>query len=183
MSFSKNLLPQVLFFFILTSLSSCVKDIDLDQAEDISLRPKLLVDLLFFELNDEDFQNPDPNQQKVILRDTVRLEFLDDGYIQKDLMEVELNFKHTNSFPQDFVNTISFLSENNRQQHVIKLNVEAGKDNNPRETEKTELLKAEQLSGIKNSIKMVMEVEFLPNDEPLSGELKFESKGLFSFEF
>jgi azurin len=134
-------------------------------------------------LDEEDFQKSDPNQQKIILRDTVRLEFLDDGYIQKELTEVELSFKHTNSFSQEVVNTISFLSENNQAQYVVKLNVEAGSENNPTEKEKTELIKAEQIGGIKRSIKMVMEVEVLPNNEPISGELKFESKGLFSFEF
>lgn len=183
MSFSKNLLPQVLFLFISVSLTSCVKDVDLDQAEDIALRPKLLVDLLFFELDDEDLKNHESDQQKIIIRDTVRLEFLDDDYIQKDLMEVEFNFKYKNSFSQDFINTISFLSENNQEQLVLKFNVGAGSENNPTEIEKTELIKAEHLSSIKRSIKMVMEIEVLSDDQPLSGELKFESKGLFSFEF
>jgi hypothetical protein len=160
-----------------------VKDVDLDQAKDISLKPKLQIDLLIFDVNKVDFLDTITNQQKNIIRDTVRLEFLDDSYIQEDLMEVEFRFKYINSFSNSFHNKISFLSENNKSQHVVEFNINAGNINEPAVTEVIDLVGFDQIKVIRRSIKLAVEIEALPGSEPLNGELKFQSKGLFSFEF
>lgn len=183
MSFSKFKFKVLLFLLFSLGLNSCVKDVDLDQAKDIGLNPKLQIDLLIFDVNETDFVDTLTNQQKTILRDTVRLEFLDDSYIQDDLMEVEFSFKYINSFSQSFHNKISFLSETNSVQHVVEFNINAGDINNSAVTEVTDLIKLDQIHVIRRSIKMAVEIQALPNRNPFNGELKFQSKGLFSFEF
>jgi len=183
MSFLKTILQTLLLFLFLSGSVSCVKDVDLDQAKDISLKPKLQIDLLIFDVNEADFADSITNQQKTIIRDTVRLEFLDDSYIQDDLMEVEFSFKYINSFPQSFHNKISFLSENNSVQHVVEFNINPGDKNNPAVTEVIDLIKFDQIQVIRRSIKMAVEIEALPGNDPFTGDLKFQSKGLFSFEF
>lgn len=108
MSFSKIITRNLLLILFSLGLTSCVKDVDLDQAKDISLTPKLQVDLLIFDVNEDNFVDPITNQPISIIRDEVRLEFLDDSYIQDDLMEVEFKFKYINTFPQTFSSRISF---------------------------------------------------------------------------
>ena len=183
MSFSKFKFQFLLFLLFSLGLTSCVKDVDLDQAKDIGLKPKLQIDLLIFDVNEADFVDTLTNQQKTIIRDTVRLEFLDDSYVQDDLMEVEFSFKYINSFPKSFHNKISFLSENNSAQHVVEFNINPGDKNNPAVTEVIDLIKFDQIQIIRRSIKMAVEIEVLPGSDPFIGELNFQSKGLFSFEF
>lgn len=183
MSFSKPILNICLFLLLLGGLTSCVKDVDLDQAENITLQPDLQVDLLIFDVDEVDFRDPVTNALKTIIRDTVRLEFLDDDYIQDDLSKVEFSFKYINSFPQSFNNSISFLSENNRVQHRVNFPIDSGTVTSPVTTEIIELIDEDQIGVIRRSIKMVVEIEVLPNSEPFTGELTFQSKGLFSFQF
>jgi len=183
MSFSTFIIQRLLFLMFCLGLTSCVKDVDLNQAKDIGLKPKLQIDLLTFDVNETDFVDTLTNQKKTIIRDTVRLEFLDDSYIQDDLVEVEFSFKYINSFPQSFHNKISFLSENNSAQHVVEFNINPGDINNPSVTEVIDLIEFDQIQVIRRSIKMAVEIEVLPGNEPFNGEMKFQSKGLYSFEF
>ncbi len=183
MSFSNYLLKICFFLLLIAGQISCVKDVDLDQAESITLQPDMQVDLLIFNVDEVDFRDPITNSPKTIIRDTVRLEFLDDDYIQDDLSEVEFSFKYINSFPQSFNNSILFLSENNRIQHRVDFLVDPGTPGVPVMTERIEFIAQNQIGVIRRSIKMVVELEVIPNSEPFTGELEFQSKGLFSFQF
>jgi hypothetical protein len=168
--------------FCVTQIS-CVKGVDLDQTEEIAFTPDLQVSLLTFDVTHQDFKDKVTDEFTPIIRDTVRLEFLDDSYIQDDLVTVEFSFKYTNSFTQPFKNKISFLSEDNRVQHSVSFDVAEGNKDVSAVTDWVELIENERIDVIKNSIKMVVEIEALPNQNSFEGELKFESKGLFSFEF
>jgi len=183
MLFVKSLRSPLILLLISVVIISCVKGVDLDQTEEIALTPDLQVSLLTFDVTNVDFKDKDTGEFTPIIRDTVRLEFLDDSYIQDDLTTVEFSFKYTNSFPQPFRNKISFLSENNRVQHSVSFDIAQGEKNNPAITDWVEYIGNDRINVIKNSIKMVVEIEVLPNQNTFEGELKFESKGLFSFEF
>lgn len=174
---------SAILVFVAFGMLSCVKDVDFDQAENIALKPKLQIDLLIFDVDGVDFIHPESGQLRTIIRDTVRLEFLDDDYIQDNLQQVEFSFKYRNSFPQAFSNKISFLSENNRTQHIVDFFIGAGSSSSPAITEKIDLIQEDRIEIIKRSIKMVVEIEVLPSQEPFEGSLSFASKGLFSFEF
>ncbi|HSM62912.1 MAG TPA: hypothetical protein VK833_03130, partial [Gillisia sp.] len=89
MSLVKHLQTIVLILLLSVVVGSCVKGVDLDQAEEISLTPDLQVSLLIFDVTSEDFSNPKTGEFQATIRDTVRLEFLDDSYIQDDLHTVE----------------------------------------------------------------------------------------------
>lgn len=183
MSFVKPLKTPILLLLFSVVIFSCVKGVDLDQTEEIALTPDLQVSLLVFDVTNTDFIDKDTGEFTPVIRDTVRLEFLDDSYIQDDLNNVEFSFRYTNSFPQPFRNKISFLSENDRVQHSLEFEINKGEKDNPAVTEWIEFIENERIDVIKKSIKMVVEIEVLPNEDVFEGELKFESKGLFSFEF
>jgi len=183
MSFVKLLKTPILLLLFSVVMLSCVKGVDLDQTEEIALTPDLQVSLLVFDVTGADFKDKDTGEFTAIIRDTVRLEFLDDSYIQDDLSTVEFSFRYSNSFPQAFRNKISFLSENDRVQHSLQFDIAQGEKENPAITDWVEFIENERIDVIKKSIKMVVEIEVIPNDNPFEGELNFESKGLFSFEF
>lgn len=176
-------IPLALVFLLVIGLSSCVKDIDFDQAGDITMQPEINASILIFEIDQRDFVDPETKIERLIIRDTVRLDFLDDDYIQKDLEKVEFSFKYKNTFPQAFSNRILFLSENNRLQHEIAFDTDPGQQGRPVVTEKIEIIGPDKIQVIKRSIKMVVEIKVIPNGQPFMGELNFESKGLFSFQF
>ncbi len=170
-------------FFIAATMLSCIKDVDFDNTRDIAFTPDIQSDLLIFEVDSDDFTHPTTGAYLNVIRDTVRLEFLDDDYIQDNLQLVEFSFKYRNSFPQSFLNKISFLSENNRLQHQISYPINPGRQNTMVVTEHIEVIGPDRINVIKNSIKMVVEIEVMQNSTTFDGQLNFESKGLFSFEF
>ena len=170
-------------FLLFMGNISCIKDVDFDQAGEITMQPEIQTDLLIFEIDQKDFVDPVTNQLRQVIRDTVRLEFLDDSYIQDDLEQVEFSFKYRNTFSQSFTNKISFLSENDRLQHQVDFYIAAGSPGDPAVTEKIDLIGPDRIQVIKRSIKMVVEIVVMPNDQPFTGKLNFESKGLFSFQF
>ncbi len=182
MSLFKNIGP-VLVTLLACAMFSCVKDVDFDQAGNITLQPEIQASMLIFEIDQKEFIDPKTNLFRRVIRDTIRLEFLDDDYIQDDLKQVEFSFRFRNSFPQKFSNKISFLSEQDNLQHLVEFSTERGSMGSPVVTEKIETIGPDNIQVIKRSIKMVVEIEALTNNEPFIGKLRFESKGLFSFQF
>lgn len=178
-----TLLRSLLFCAIGVFAVSCVKDVDLDQARDISLSPDIQTDLLIYDVTASDFLDPETKEMKQVIRDTVRLEFLDDDYIQNDLTALELNFIHHNSFPQAFDTKVRFLSESNREQFRVEYTVIAGNAEDPATTEITKMVSEDEIEKVKRSIKMVVELEPRTNGKEFAGELQFASKGLFRFQF
>ncbi|MGB8375052.1 MAG: hypothetical protein WCE57_07010 [Salegentibacter sp.] len=183
MKYYKTLLRSFLFCAIGVFAVSCVKDVDLDQAQDIGLSPDIQTDLLIYDVDESDFMDPETKEMKQVIMDTVRLEFLDDDYIQNDLTALELNFIHQNSFPQAFDTKVRFLSESNREQFRVEYTVVAGSETDPATTEITKMVSKDEIGKVKRSIKMVVELEPKTNGKEFAGELQFASKGLFRFQF
>lgn len=182
MSFSPSI-RVILLLILVSGLTSCVKDVDLDQAEDIRLRPDLQVDLLIFDVEASDFTDPKSGLPRTIIKDTVRLEFLDDDYIQNDLSKVEFRFRYTNTFSNSFSSRIYFLSETNALQHQVDFIIAGGDKTAPVITEKIDFTGENDIDRIRRTIKMVVEIEVLTGGQPVDGNLQFQSKGLFSFQF
>ena len=176
---------KILLFGLLASLvfSSCFKDVDFGQAEDITLEPDLEVDLLFYELNETDFLDSQTDEYLPIIRDTVRLEFLDDDYIQENLRYAALRFRHENNFPYVINSNIRFLGENGRNQLNIAYTIPAGFEGAASIVDTVRVIEGNEINKLRRSIQMVVQLEILDADKGLQGDLGFMSKGLFSFEF
>ncbi|HET8754198.1 MAG TPA: hypothetical protein VFM59_07530 [Salinimicrobium sp.] len=178
-------IPHIFKFISLLgffTLSSCVKDVDIDQAEEIFIPPEVAVDLVYSTLSPSHFSNSVPSAPLVV-SDTTRLDFLDDDYIKNSLVRAELNFKYTNTFPQAFTSTISFLSENNSKKYSFEIQIPAGSAASPQIVDHIEIIEGSAIKAIRKSIKLSIKVEMHPNTSPVSGELQLKSKGFFKFEF
>ncbi|MDT0684863.1 hypothetical protein [Autumnicola psychrophila] len=163
--------------------TGCVKDVDFSQANDIVLSPDIQSNLVLYSVGEADFVDPVTKDIHTVIRDTVRLEFLDDDYIQNDLNSVEFYFRNINTFPQAFVSRVHFLSASGRKQFSINYPISPGNSDNPVSTERIEVMGADRIEQVKNSIIMVVELEVQTNEEAFTGDLEFASKGLFKFEF
>ena len=163
-------------------LTSCFKDVDFSQSQDIALEPDLEVDLLYYELNETDFLDSQSNEYTPIIRDTVRLEFLDDDYIQDGLMYAALRFRHENSFSHEIRSNIKFIDENKRNQFSLGYDIPAASESSSI-VDTTYVLEGNDISKIRRSIQMVVELEIMGGGKDLQGGLDFQSKGLFRFEF
>ncbi|MGB7843847.1 MAG: hypothetical protein WBL21_13710 [Salinimicrobium sp.] len=178
---SGSIKKSCLFALLLLLFSSCVKDVDLDQYNEIVIPPTAAIDLIYFTLEPDDFADASGNLQKAT--DFLRLEFLDDDYIQDALIRADFNFVFINSFQQEFVTTFNFVSENNAVQHTVQINVPAGNVGEPAVVNFTEIVPRSQIDAIRKSIKLVVEVEMKANSAPLEGQLQLESKANYKFEF
>ena len=163
--------------------TSCFKDVDFGQAPDIALEPDLQVDLAYYELNENDFLDSENNSYTPLIRDTIRLEFLDDDYIQDGLTYTEFRFRHENQFPYPIRSNIKFLGENNRREFNMIYMIPPGSLGAPSVVDTLKVMEGTAIRKVRRSIKMVMELEIEGGEKDLAGRLKFLSKGLFRFEF
>lgn len=169
---------SAVFFFILL-FTSCVKDVDLDQYNEIAIKPKAALDLVFFELTSEDFSN---HNNDLRAADDTRLDFLDDDYIQNNLLRTDLNFRFTNSFETEFVAVVRLLSESNAVQHEIQIPIPAGTGTSPAKVDFTDIIYENQIGKIRRSIKISVEI-ITQDSTVMDGELQLQSRALFYFEF
>ncbi|WP_231919785.1 hypothetical protein [Salegentibacter salegens] len=142
----KNFLAKSISLMLIGGvLSSCVKDVDLEQKEEISLSPDVQIDLLIYDIDQSQFVDPSTGNSKTHISDTVRLEFLDDDYIQEDLSSVEFYFRHINTFPREIESKIRFLSDANQEQFAVNYTIKPGVDGNPVTTEQFEFFEEDRI--------------------------------------
>lgn len=176
----KKKIPKIAFLTLLFLIfPSCVKDVDMEQYKEISIPPTAAIDLVYFTLTPPDFGA----SGQIAPVDAVRLEFLDDDYIQESLMRANFNFRFTNSFPQPFTATIQFRSESGSVLHTVVIEIPSGGTTNPAVVDFTEIVNESQITRIRRSIEMRVKVEMHPNAAEIEGELQLQSKAFYTFEF
>jgi len=176
------LLKRFLFSIILLSsigVVSCIDDLDFDQAEDIEIFPTVEVDLIFFSLGTENFDDVNNSDMPQTERDTTLVTFLDDSFLRENVTNVELTFRVENSFVQSFTNRVTFLDSNLNVMHAIDFNINASPSGEPVQSVIIDNVSGVELEGLLSADRIVNEVTLLPNDDLIVGALNFESKGIF----
>ena len=171
---------KILFLFFAISFSSCVKDVDVDHLDEIVLSPSAAIDLIYFTLPFNAFVDSSGSPQAAV--DELRLEFLDDDYIQTGLKSAEFNVVFRNTLNQPLTAVFKFQSESRNVQYSFSVEIPAGSEASPAVVNHTVIIPEAQIDKIKRSIWLVTEVN-LAGPVPSQGELKLESKGLYNFEF
>lgn len=173
---------SLVVFSVIFLLSSCVRDIDVDQAREIVLPPRIAIDLVYFTLESDQFTHGSSSEVRTA-KDEVRLEFLDDFYIRQSLVRADFNFRYTNTFNTVFRNKIIFLSEDNLERYRIEFEIPAGSHESPALINYTEIIPEEKINAIRKAIKMRVEIEMQPETDLVEGELQLKSRVFYSFEF
>ncbi|WP_299763232.1 hypothetical protein [uncultured Dokdonia sp.] len=162
---------------------SCVSDVDFDQTQDIVLSPTVDASLIFFTLDTSDFESVDTQEAVVTVRDTTRLEFLDDDFIRENLREVTLDFQVDNTFGQSLVNRAAFLNGDGEEQFVVIFEIISSTDGSVQRTEFTQVLSEEDIQAISNANQLANEVILTTNGASINGELTLQSKAIYALEF
>lgn len=162
---------------------SCVDDVDFDRLDEVVLTPRFDIDLLFFSVNYTSLSNEEIVNSQIILRDTTELNFLDDEVTQENLVEIAISYKATNTFNHSITNRAAFLNQNGDVEYEITFPVSGSSDGTPVVTEFTEVIEAQNLENIRNSIQLANEVIISAGTLPQSGELNLQSKAIYSLEF
>lgn len=166
-----------IFFF------SCVKDVDFEQANDFATVQKVDLDLIFFNLDTSNFIQPETEEVIPIIRDTTRLEFLDDTFVQENLEEIDFLFQYANTFSQSFFNRAVFLSEQDEILYETSFQVNPSINGALETTQYREVVITPELDAIKGAIKMFVELTLQPNGQAIEGTLEHKSKAVYTLEF
>lgn len=162
---------------------ACVDDVDFDQANEISITPRVDVDLIFFTVEAADFIEEELPDAILTVRDTTRLEFLNDEFVRENLKEIEFLFQIDNTFEQSLINRSVFLNNAGEPQYTIEFEVAPSTDGTPTQTSFTDTLDDEELAAIRSSIQLTNELILMSNEAPIDGELSLQSKAIYSLEF
>ena len=176
----------LIFFVLLLTIISCVKDVDFDQAQNLSIKPEIISSLVFTEVEASQFSENGIEQQ--IVRDSIsNIEIFEAQFIEDNLVKAEMIFETTNSINRSFNLQVDFLSTTNELQHVISFDVLQSSSGNPVLTEFIEIFEDESLDALKSITKMVITLTLDPStdgsmlDENSIGKIALKSKGLFYF--
>ena len=167
---------------LILTILSCVKDIDLDQAEDVVLSPVVELDLIYFDLVPSDFSDPDSGLPLLTLRDTTEIRFLDDPEISESIRRADFFFRFTNSVASEFNVEFSFLSESLDTTYVTQTTVARGIDGNASITEFEEIVADPEIYDLTRANRVVVSVTFPNADPSLEGELNLQSKTTYYLE-
>ncbi len=169
-------------FLTVLTMSSCFKDTDFDQADNVVVRPVVALNLIFFDINATRFYDEVTNTPILVVRDTTALELLDSDGIDDVLIGAEFSFNFTNSIPRDFNVSFDFLNDINEVRYSTSTLVNEGTINNPVETISVDLLDFNEINEITSSNKVVVSVAIPQADSSLLGNLNLQSKTTYFLE-
>jgi len=171
------------FIVMLSTITifSCTKEIDFNQINDVSLKPVVALNLIFFNALASDFFI-DRIEQSTI-KDTVVIDLFNRGFIIDNLVKAELVFETTNSIDKSFNIKVDFLDTSNRLKHTFTLTAPASPLNTDIITSHIEVFENTSLDALKVSNKIELTLQALSGGMPLNndtpGVITLKSKGVF----
>lgn len=177
---NRNKLGRYLSLFLLfATFQSCVDNLNFDQIE-YSATPVFNGPIIFFDLNQNNFIDPNTNSEINTVIDEADFTYLDASVVRDNLERVELSFEINNQFDRNFSLSIQFLDENNIPTHpVITF------DANPNEllVPPVETIVIANNQAFLRTKKVLIRIELSPGATPLSPNiiqnLSFKSSGTF----
>jgi len=177
-----NLAIPTFGLFLLFLTVSCVKDVDFDQADAIAPTPVVELDLIYFNLEGDDFFDETTSTPRLTVRDTTEIKFLDDSEIRDKLKRAEFLFKFTNSISSEFRVDFQFLSEQNDTTYTAQTAINTGSPGAAVQTIFIEDVMEEGLLDLTQANKVVVSVTIPSVNETLEGALNLQSKTTYYLE-
>lgn len=180
----KQILKFAFAFCVLQFMSSCVKDVDFEQADNLSVTPVLEASLIFFEEAAPRFSTTTSGENVTII-DSTDVTIFNDDFVVDNLTRAEFLFETTNSIDRTFTTEIEFLDENDELLYLVEFIVPASEDNEPQTTIHEEIFIDETLIDLKTTTQLVLSLTMqeTPDDIPLDndsiGLINIQSKGTF----
>lgn len=105
--------------------SSCVKDVDFDQVDQIEIKSTYIASLTYFDLFANDFLDENLNELSQI-EDFVMPELKADN--AENVVKLEFNFEFSNSFSRDFYATVYFFDSEGNVVYQLDPSIEIGRN-------------------------------------------------------
>ena len=168
---------------ILVSLLGCVSDTDFEQVDDIAFTPEVTLNLIFFNLNAEEFFNTTTNTPRLTVSDTTALVFLGNTTITGSIQKIEFEFNFTSTIPRTFQADFEFLQNNNAVSYTTSTVVAAGSAANEVATLFVEEVEGQDLDALTNASKVVVRITIPEANADLTGLLNLQSKATYFIEY
>lgn len=165
------------------TLTSCVKDTDFNQADQIELNSVVELNFLFFTLQIDDFKQNPGLEGRLTVVDTTEIRFLNESFAQENLLSAEYFFRVSNSFPIGVDANFTFLSDINEPFYEVSFPIQSGTNNTPVVTEFTQVITLEEIAQLTQSNKVVVTFTIDTLDENLSGLMNLQSKTTYFLKF
>lgn len=168
---------------MLLCITSCVKDVDFEQAEDLAVSPVLEASLIFFEEAAPRFSGTEEGDNTVT--DSTSVTIFNDDFVVDNLERAEFLFEVTNSINRPFSAEIQFLDEADQLLYLVEFGVPASENNVPVTIIHEEIFIDDTLLDLKTTTQLILSLtmEEEPSDLPLNenslGIINLRSKGTF----
>ena len=170
-----------LLIFIITS---CVKDVDFEQAENLMLTPVVTSSVVYMDVEASRFSLNGMELEEV--SDTIaNIEIFSEEFVIDNLVKAELVFEATNTINRTFGLQVEFLDDADVLLDTFSFNAQPSVNNNEVVTNVTEVYENERLEALKQTTKMVITLTLLPSmdgselNEDSAGRIILKSKGIF----
>ncbi|NVK53679.1 MAG: hypothetical protein HWD85_12155 [Flavobacteriaceae bacterium] len=179
----KNLRIIITLLIFANVSISCVKSLDFEQIDNFSPNPIYTTTLAYFTLNQQNFYNPITSTDILFpIEDISQFTVLENSYIRKNLLKVELDFALENQFDRQFELKLDFLDVNNNITHTFTPFVVAPMDANFTRKETIQIANNRQFLSTK---KIRISIQMSPSsngsnlDPNQERKLRFKSAGTF----
>lgn len=172
-------------FYILVTLTffSCVKDIDVEQTDDVAPSPVVEANFIFFTLAIDDFRESTTPLAPLQAIDTTEVRFLNDDFGKDNIVQVDYFFRVNNTFPVPLHADFTFLSPENEPFFNINFPITPSANGSPALTEFTRVITGEEINQLTLNDKVVVTITIDTSNPSLVGELNFQSKATYFLEF
>ncbi|WP_111682095.1 hypothetical protein [Winogradskyella tangerina] len=174
----------VCFFILILTCTSCVKDVDFNQAENLTLTPIVAASVVYTDVEASRFSENGTEIETV--RDSIaNIEIFTEQFVIDNLVRTDLVFEVTNSIDRSFELDVEFLDESDTLLDVFTFEALPSNGSNEVITMVTEVYENERLEALKQTTKLVITLRLLPSsdgstlNENSTGRIILKSKGLF----
>ena len=169
-----------LIYFIFITFSNCVKDVDFNQSEDISLTPVIESNIIYFNIPSDNFIAPDGSLIP-FSQDYTDIRIFEDEFITDNLVKAELLMEFTNTINRNFSLYVEYLDESDISIHDFIIDMSSGTPDSPTTIIHNETFENASLDNLKLITKVRFTATLLDATPPTSnsGTIKAQSKGTF----
>ena len=182
----KNAIWASQIIVVITIITSCVKDVDFEQADNFSLTPVLASTVLYTEVEASRFS--ENGVEIELVRDSIaNIEIFGEEFVRDNLVKAELVFEATNTINRTFNLRVDFLNEADELQHTLSFDVLESSSGNAIVTDYIEIFEDDSLDALKLITKMVVTLTIYASsdgtmlNEDSTGKVSLKSKGIFYF--